>query len=208
MPNGVRDPTSAYFHDTEIIRRVVTEQDGRLYYAEWLNAAFGVLVLLGTAAMAAMVVWLRFDPSAAALLVWIPCALLAAAIAVMSAVRRLINESFPLFTTRFRRFVVTEITVYLVVGSLAALLWSSGGARPGVPLLLIVPHLTLLGFYTVGSLFYTAFAALAVAFGLLAFAPATFAALLLDAIAAAALLIASSIQMYRSPALARRPTVW
>ncbi len=192
------NPIAGYFQDTEMIRRVVTEQDGRLYYADWLNAAFGVLVLLGTVSMVVLITHAGLDARAAALSVWIPIAAVALGLAAITSVRRILHQSFPLFAQRFRKFALTEIGVYLVIGALVALLWASNAVRPGAPLLLIAPHLFLLGFYTVGTLHYTAFAVIAVAFGLLALAPPTLSIMAVDGVIAAGVLIISSIQMSRA----------
>ena len=207
MTEMQRDPAQGYFQDTEMIRRVVTEQDGRLFFAEWLNAALGALLLAATAATATVLSAEHGSLEAAVRFVWIPAAVLAAVVVVGSCARRVLHEPFPLFTLRFRKFVLTELGVYAVLAVFAALLADSGGWRPGVPLLLVCPHLLILGFYTVGSLQYTAIVVAAAAIGVLLLAPEVFAAYLFDAVIAAAALFAGSLQLYYSSVKAPRSSL-
>ena len=205
MAETQRNPAQGYFQDTEMIRRVVTEQDGRLFFAEWLNALLGALLLAAAAASAALME--HTSPAQTVRFVWFPTAALATLVVVGSCARRVLHESFPLFTQRFRKFVLTELGVYAVFAVFALLLADSGGWRPGVPLLLVCPHLFILGFYTVGSLQYTAIATGVVAIGLLILAPATFATYLFDAVIASAALFVSSVQLYYSNVKAPRASL-
>ncbi len=198
MSEGRRDLTQGYFQDIEMIRRVVTEQDGRLYYAEWLNAALGVLILAGTAAMGALVSTASFAVSRAALWVWLPLGFLWLAFAVGSAVRRLLRQPFPLFAQRFRKFVLTEVGVYAAVGTLAAQVFSAAGPRPGLALLMLVPHVMILGFYTVGALHYTGLAMVVIGLTTAALAPPSAAAMIIDGVVGGGALIITSLQLFRS----------
>ncbi len=198
MSEGRRDLTQGYFQDIEMIRRVVTEQDGRLYYAEWLNAALGGLILVGTAAMAVLINTAGFAFGRAALWVWLPAGFLWLAFAVGSAVRRLIRQPFPLFAQRFRKFVLTEVGVYAAVVTLAAQVFSVSGPRPGAVLLMLVPHVMVLGFYTVGTLHYTGSAMVVIGLATVALAPPTLAAMVIDGVVGGSGLIITSLQLSRS----------